>query len=201
MVYSAPYLFGISTMELPTSKFTNYAYTWHRLSKPPEKTFTSSTIQWLLFLFHLFPKHIFPKQISPNTYSSTIPIGTEGSILVTRNIDRNKFLNNEYDISLPLRNFPTPISVQLTTTPPTTPAPRKKLEMTPDEEQSFISNLLNDPSTFPQEDPIKETIGKLGLMWTRNYTLAPPATPLSLTTPNMGAQLISENIVPSSKLS
>ena len=41
--------------------------------------------------------------------------------------------------------------------------------MTPEEEQEFISKLINDPSTFPPETPGKETIGKLGLMWPRNY--------------------------------
>ena len=50
--------------------------------------------------------------------------------------------------------------------------------MTPEEYQSLIYNLLNEPITFPPEYPIKEKIGKLGFMCPRNYALNHPSTPL-----------------------
>ena len=50
--------------------------------------------------------------------------------------------------------------------------------MTPEEEQSFIFNLLNNPSTFPTEVPVKEIIGNLGLICTRHYVLDHPQTRL-----------------------
>ena len=178
MVYLTPYLFGISTMELPTSKFENFAYTWHWLCEPPKRNFTSATIQWLLFLFHSFQIFIFLKKISATISSSIIPICIKVCIPLSRNIDSNKFLNNEYDISLPPINVPTPISVQLPPPALTTPVPSPKLSMTPEEEQSFISNLLNYPSTFPPKVTIKETIGKLGLLWPRKYALERPAIPI-----------------------
>ena len=50
--------------------------------------------------------------------------------------------------------------------------------MTPEEEQAFISKLINNPSTFSSEFPVKETIGKLCIMWTRTYALEHPDIPL-----------------------
>ena len=94
------------------------------------------------------------------------------------NIDCEKFLNNDDDIALPPISAPTPISVWLPPTPPTNPFPNPNLEMTPEEEQFSISNLINDPSTLPPEVPIKEKNGKLGLMWPRNYALDHPVIPL-----------------------
>ena len=73
--------------------------------------------------------------------------------------------------------------------------------MNPEGEQSFIYNILNDPTTFPQEVPIKEIIGKLGLMWTRNYALDHPSTPLLFDYDQMVSQLIVAKIGPLSKLS
>ena len=161
MVFSTPYLFGVSTMELPISKFANYAYTWHQLCKPPKRTFTSSTSQWLLFLFHSFQIYIFLKQITPTPSSSivcTMHICIEGWMPLSRNISSDKFLNDDNDIALPPISVPILISVCLPTPPPKTPVSKPKLVMTPEEYQSLIYNLLNEPITFPPEYPIKEKL-------------------------------------------
>ena len=50
--------------------------------------------------------------------------------------------------------------------------------MTPKDYQSDIKNQLNDTSIFPAEIPVQEEIGKLGLMWPRNYAEYHKATPL-----------------------
>ena len=52
--------------------------------------------------------------------------------------------------------------------------------MNPEEEQAFISKLINDPGTFPPKVPVKETIGKLVLMWPRTYAHDHPNIPLIL---------------------
>ena len=97
---------------------------------------------------------------------------------LSRNISSDKFLNDDNDIALPPISVSTLISVCLPTPPPKTPVPKTKLVMTPEEYQSLIYNLLNEPITFPPEYPIKEKIGKLGFMCPRNYALNHPSTPL-----------------------
>ena len=60
-----------------------------------------------------------------------MPIGIEGCIPLSINIDNIWFLSNEDDTSPPPVNVITPISVPLTPQPQKTPAPRPKLTMTP----------------------------------------------------------------------
>ena len=110
--------------------------------------------------------------------SSTMPICIEVRIPYYIKIDSNKFLNNEDDTSPPPINIIAPISGPLPQPPPKTPSPRPKLAMITEEERSFISKLLNDPSNFPLEAPIKETIGKLVLICTKDYALVHPSIPL-----------------------
>ena len=107
-----------------------------------------------------------------------MPIGIEGWIPLYRNIDITEVLRNEDDTSPSPINVITAISFLLHPLPPTTPFPTPKLEMTPEEELVFISKLFNDPSTFFLEVPVKETIGKLGPMHPRAYSLDHPAIPL-----------------------
>ena len=107
-----------------------------------------------------------------------MPIGIEGCIPLSINISIIEFLINEDDTYSPPINVITAISVPLPPSPPTTPVPIPKLAMNPEEEQAFISKLLNNPSTFPPEVSVKEKIGKLVLMWPRNYALDHPAIPL-----------------------
>ena len=148
-------------MEQLKSKFTNYAYTWNHLCYSPKRTFTSSTSQLLLFLFHSFQIYIFLKQIPPTPSSSiicTICIFIEGWMPLSRNISSDKFLNDDNDIALPPISVPILISVCLPTAPPKTPVSKPKLVMTPEEYQSLRYNLLNEPITFPPEYPIKEKL-------------------------------------------
>ena len=65
---------------------------------------------------------------------------------------------------------------------PTNPPIQKPIEpniaMTAEEIQGDIENQLKDISIFPDELPVKEEIGKLGLMWPRTYAEFHKATPL-----------------------
>jgi hypothetical protein len=50
--------------------------------------------------------------------------------------------------------------------------------MTPTELKNHINQELNNKDIFPPELPVKEEIGKLGLMWPRTYAEVHKATPL-----------------------
>ena len=117
-------------------------------------------------------------------------IGIEGWIPLSINIDSDEFLNDDNDKALPSISVPTTESVRLPPPPSKNPGPKQKLAMTLEEEKSFIYNLLNDPSTFPPEVPIKEEEnGKLGLMWPRNYAFDHPTTPLLFDYAQKGGQV------------
>ena len=107
-----------------------------------------------------------------------MPIDIEGWIALSRKIVSTDLISNEDYTSPPPINFITPISIPLPPLPPATLVPKPKLSMTPEEEHTFISKLLNKTSTFPPEVPFKETIGKLGVMFHRTYALDHPITPL-----------------------
>ena len=73
-------------------------------------------------------------------------------------------------MTIPLPPRPTNTPLQKPTT--------KQLTMTPNEQKTYISQLLQDETTFPSEVPIKETIGKSMLMCPRTYSDFHKATPL-----------------------
>jgi hypothetical protein len=58
--------------------------------------------------------------------------------------------------------------------------------MTKEDEEAYICKELHQEHTFPQELPVKDTIGKLGLMWPRTYSLNHKAIPLLLSYAKQG---------------
>jgi hypothetical protein len=52
------------------------------------------------------------------------------------------------------------------------------IDMTPAEKSTNMTDELGNTDTFPVEIPVKEEIGKLGLMWPRSYAEFHRATPL-----------------------
>ena len=53
-----------------------------------------------------------------------------------------------------------------------------KIDMTPNEQKIFFEQELNNDQNFPSEVPIKEKIGKYGLMWPQNHANDHDAFPL-----------------------
>jgi hypothetical protein len=75
-------------------------------------------------------------------------------------------------MEIPLSPKPTNLPIQKPTESNT------NIAMTTEEIQKDIKNQLKDESIFPAELPIKEEIGKLGLMWPCTYLEFHKATPL-----------------------
>ena len=58
------------------------------------------------------------------------------------------------------------------------PPKRKILAITPEEQMKSLEKELKNDENFPTEIPIKETIGKCGLMFPRTFATQHPAAPL-----------------------
>jgi hypothetical protein len=74
------------------------------------------------------------------------------------------------------KSFPLPPAPSTIPIPP--PAVSDKLDMSSKEFHTNIEQELKSNANFPPELPVKEEIGKLGLMWPRTYAEFHRATPL-----------------------
>ena len=54
----------------------------------------------------------------------------------------------------------------------------EKLDLTPDQEKAALYHHIKHNTNIPQEVPIKQKIGKFGLMWPRQYALDHDASEL-----------------------
>ena len=178
MVYLTPYLFGISTMELPTSKFANYAYTWHRLCKPPKRTLASSTSQWLFFLFHSLQ----------NIYISKTNISHH--ILINHShrhrsmyLPLNKYWQQQVPqqwrlyISSIHQCFNTNI-ISFTSTATNKSISKSKISHDSRRGTIIHFQLTQRSQYLPSRSPNQIKIGKLGLISPRNCVLNHPTIPL-----------------------
>ena len=77
------------------------------------------------------------------------------------------------------QNEATPLPPKPHPIPVVKPSPSiQTYDMNPKQHNNDITKSLNSNTDFPQEIPVVQNIGKLGLMWPRNHALQHNATPL-----------------------
>ena len=84
-------------------------------------------------------------------------------------------------INLPLSTFKKstiPLPPKPTEIPVPKPIAMEKLDLTPDQEKAALYQHIKHNIDIPQEVPIKQKIGKFGLMWPRQYALDHDASEL-----------------------
>jgi hypothetical protein len=107
--------------------------------------------------------------------------GILGWVPAERFLNGNVFLHNTGNTSRAAQQQPS-----LPPCPSTVPVPKPSksmdknqvMDMTPAEKTKNLTEELDNMDTFPVEIPVREEIGKLGLMWPRSYAEFHWATPL-----------------------